>query len=144
MAEVGQPAPAFQLAGLNGRTVNLSDYKGKLVLLNFWASWCPECRDEFPTLQAAYLKHRAEGFEVVAPSVDDRGRTTVVPFLAAAAPTFTICLSDAKTSQAYNIYALPASFLVSPDGRVLKTYLGAIEPKQLENDILQQLPRRRS
>lgn len=146
VAEVGQPAPAFQLAGLNGRTVALSDYKGKVVLLNFWASWCPECVEELPALQAVYLKHRAEGFEVVAASVDDQGRKAVLPFLAAAKvpPTFTVCLADDKTSRAYAIHSLPASFLVGADGRVVKTYIGAVDPVQLENDILQQLPRRRS
>jgi peroxiredoxin len=144
LAGVGKPAPGFQLAGLNGQTVSLSSYRGKLVLVNFWATWCPECRQEFPALEAAYRKHRADGFEVLAPSVDDRGRQAVLPFVAGYAPSFTICLADPKTADAYGVRALPASFLVGPDGVVLKTYLGAVEPSELENDIVAQLTRRRS
>jgi peroxiredoxin len=144
--KMGEPAPGFMLANTAGQPVSLSSYRGKLVLVNFWATWCPECRQEFPVLEAAYRKHRAAGFEILAPSVDENGRKAVLPFLAstAAAPTFQVLLSDAKTGRAYGVRALPASFLIGPDGRLLKSYIGALEPGPLENDILQHLPRRNS
>lgn len=144
LVNVGQPAPGFQLAGLNGQTVSLSSYRGKLVLVNFWASWCPECVEEFPTLEKAYRKHRADGFEVIAPSLDERGRKAVMPFMAKVETSFTVCLADPKTAAAYGVRGLPVSFLIGRDGVVLKSYLGAIEPSQLENDIVGQLSRRRS
>lgn len=140
----GQPAPPFTLAGLAGRSVSLSDYRGKLVLVNFWATWCPECREEFPLLEAAYRKHRGAGFEILAPSVDEGGRKAVVPFIATASPSFSICLADRKTQSAYGVRALPASYLIGADGRLLKTYIGALDSAVLENDILQYLPRRNS
>lgn len=142
--EIGKPAPGFQLANLAGQAVSLKDYRGKVVLLNFWATWCPDCREEIPTLQAAYDKLHAKGFEVVAPSVDNDGKKAVVPFVAKAGTTYTILLSDPKTADEYGVRGIPSSFLIGPDGTVVKHYLGAIEPRELENDILQQLSRRSS
>lgn len=142
--QLGKPAPSFQLANLSGQAVSLKDYRGKVVLLNFWATWCPDCRQEIPTLQAMYDKLHAKGFEVVAPSVDDDGKRAIVPFVAKAGTTYTILLSDPKTTAAYGVNGIPSSFLIAPDGTVVKHYLGAVEPRELENDILQQLPRRPS
>lgn len=139
----GQRAPAFRLAGLAGQTVSLSDYHGKVVLLNFWASWCPTCREEFPVLDALYKKYRGEGFEIVAPSVDAEGRKAIMPFLAKAAPSFTVLLAGPKTAAAYGIRELPSSFLIGQDGVVLRRYVGGVAPARLENDILQQIQRRR-
>ncbi|MDE2039381.1 MAG: TlpA family protein disulfide reductase [Elusimicrobia bacterium] len=141
---IGKRAPSFTLADISGRTVSLSDYRGKVVLLNFWASWCPICRQEFPDLQAVYQRRRRDGFALIAASVDDGGERAVLPFIAEQAPTFTICLADLKTQQAYGVRDLPTSFLIGPDGAVKKEYIGSIDPAELENDILSQLPRRRS
>ena len=144
LAQVGRAAPDFELAGLAGQAVSLRQFRGKLVLVNFWASWCPDCREEFPTLEAAYKRHRGDGFEIVAPSVDENGRKAVMPFVAKAEPTFTILLADPQTADAYGVHALPSSFLIAPDGTILKRYIGGIEPRDLENDIVKELPRRNS
>lgn len=141
---VGQPAPAFRLASTAGSTVSLSDYRGKTVLVTFWASWCDSCKEEFPALEAVYQKHRKDGFEIVAPSVDVDGRKAVMPFLAKFSPTFTILLADPKTAESYGVRALPTAFLVGAEGNVVKRYLGPVEPQELENDILSELNRRRS
>jgi peroxiredoxin len=141
---IGEAAPAFRLAGLNGQTASLSDYRGKTVVLNFWATWCPDCREEMPTLEALQRKFHSDGLEVVAASVDDAGRTAVLPFVARYSPTFTVLLADPSTARAYGVRAIPSTFLIGPDGRVIRQYAGALEPSQLENDILKTLPRRRS
>lgn len=135
---VGRPAPAFHLASLDGLPVSLDRYKGKLVLVNFWATTCPDCRKELPALDAAYRRHRAEGFEVLAPSMD--GREAAAPFIAAHPASFTIAIADAKTAAAYGVHAVPSSLLIGPDGKVLKRYFGAIEPAELEKDIAGRLP----
>jgi thiol-disulfide isomerase/thioredoxin len=144
LAEPGKPAPAFRLAGLAGQAVSLSDYRGRLLLVNFWATWCPDCREEFPLLERLYRRHRRAGLDIVAASIDEGGRKAVLPFVAAAAPSFTVCLADRKTQAAYSVRALPASFLIGPDGRLLKAYVGALDGAALENDILRYLPRRNS
>jgi peroxiredoxin len=141
---LGAPAPAFRLAGLNGQTVSLSDYRGKAVLLNFWATWCPDCREEFPVLEALQRRFHAEGLEVLAASVDDSGRKAVLPFVARQSPTFTILLADPAAAKAYGIRGIPATFLIGPDGVVARRYIGAVELRRLENDIVKVLPRRRS
>ena len=141
---IGEPAPAFLLAGLNGQTVALSGYRGKAVLLNFWATWCPDCREELPRLDDLQKRYHDAGLEVVAASVDDAGRRAVLPYVARTAPSFTVLLADPRTAQAYGVRGIPATFLIGPDGRVVERYVGSINPKQLENDILKVLPRRRS
>ena len=135
-AVVSEPAPSFRLAELGGKTVSLSDYKGKVVLLNFWATWCDSCREETPALEALYRRHRAERFVLLAPSVDTAGKTALLPFIAKYGPTFPILLSDGRTFHAYGITMLPTSFLIGADGRIAKKYLGPLDVKTIENDIL--------
>ena len=136
---IGKPAPAFKVAGLGGQTVSLSDYKGKTVLVNFWATWCVDCREEIPVLDALYKRHKASGFEIVAPSVDVDGRKAVVPFMAQFNPSYTVALADPRTAEAYGVRALPTTFLIGPDGVVIKKYLGALTAADTD-DILKHLP----
>ena len=135
-AELSRTAPDFRLADLSGRTVALSDYRGRVVMLNFWASWCDSCKAEMPALNALYLRQRDEGFELLAPSVDVNGRKAVMLFTANFEPAFPVLLADAKTSDAYGVRDLPTTFLIGPDGRIARRYLGPIDPKAVENDIL--------
>ena len=141
---IGRQAPPFRLAGLAGQTVSLSDYRGKLVLLNFWASWCPDCRDEFLLLEDFQRRFRSRGLEVVAPSIDAADRKAVTSFLARLSPSFTVLLANPNTAQDYSVRALPSSFLIGPDGSIVRRYIGRLKPRQLENDILTALPRRPS
>ncbi|MBI3553135.1 MAG: TlpA family protein disulfide reductase [Elusimicrobia bacterium] len=135
-AELSQTAPGFRLSDLGGRTVSLSDYRGKVVLLNFWATWCDSCKEELPALNELY-KRRKGDFELLAPSVDKGGRAQVMSFAARFEPAFPILLADADTESAYAIRDLPTSFLIGRDGRIARRYVGPIDPKVLENDILQ-------
>ncbi len=133
-------APPFHLADLNGRAVSLSDYKGKVVLLNFWASWCDSCLSEIPGLNALYLRQRGPGFELLAASVDLGGRKAVMPFVARYSPVFPVLTADASTQAAYGVRELPSSFLIDAQGFIARRYIGPIDLPVLENDILQLRP----
>jgi peroxiredoxin len=122
--KVGALAPNFTLPGRTG-SVSLSDYRGKTVLLNFWATWCPPCAREMPSLEA--LKKLLEGrpFQLVAVSVDEGGWAAVDAFLRRLPMTMMI-LSDAKGDVAslYGTFRLPESYLIDKEGKVIKKYTG--------------------
>ena len=79
--EKGVPAPNFTLPGLDGKMVSLADYKGKVVLLNIWATWCPPCVEEMPSMEKLYQELKGEGFEILAVSIDVLGAKAVIPFM---------------------------------------------------------------
>ncbi len=129
-------APGFQLSDTSGQTVSLSQFKGRTVLVNFWATWCPACQEEIPALESVYQRYRGSGFTILGVSVDDGGKTAVLPFLASSPITYPVLLCDPETADAYHVYELPDSFLIGPDGEIVRHYIGPIDPTDLENDIL--------
>lgn len=139
-AGLSQTAPDFKLTDLGGRPVTLSEYRGRVVLLNFWATWCDSCKAEMPALNALYLRQRGGGFELLAPSVDRGDRKAVMGFTARFEPAFPILLADPQTEEAYGVRDLPTSFLIGPDGRIARRYVGPIDPAAVENDILELKP----
>jgi peroxiredoxin len=119
------PAPAFELAGPSGKAVRLADLRGKVVLLNFWATWCPPCVREMPSMEALYGKYRGRNFEVVAVSLDERGAAVVMPFLERLKLTFQVALDpDGEVSAVYGARDLPSSFLIDPAGNVIAAAKG--------------------
>jgi peroxiredoxin len=107
----GIPAPDFSFPDLNGKKVGLSDYKGKVVLVNIWATWCPPCRDEMPSMQKLYERFKGEGFELLAVSIDETGRRAVVPFVQKLNLTFPVLLDPkGKIQGLYKITGVPESF----------------------------------
>ena len=125
----GQRGPAFILATLDGRRAALADYGDKLVILNFWATWCVPCTDEMPTLEALWRDYRARGLVVLGVSVDRGGpRALIEPYVRNLALTFPILLDpDSKTAAAWRVTALPATFVVKPGGEVAGSAVGARE-----------------
>ena len=123
----GQRGPAFSLATLDGRRAALADYRDKLVILNFWATWCVPCTDEMPTLEALWKDYRARGLVVLGVSVDRGGpRALLEPYVRNLALTFPILLDpDGKTAGAWRVTALPATFVVKPGGEVVGNAVGA-------------------
>ena len=79
--KVGLPAPDFTFSGLDGKMVSLSDYRGNVVLVNIWATWCPPCVDEMPSMEKLYQKLKGDGFEILAVSIDSLGPEVVAPFM---------------------------------------------------------------
>jgi peroxiredoxin len=134
----GQRGPAFSLATLDGRRAALADYRDKLVILNFWATWCVPCTDEMPALEALWNDYRARGLVVLGVSVDRGGpRALLEPYVRNLALTFPILLDpDSKTASAWRVTALPATFVVKPGGEVAGSAVG---PREWRSEPMQTL-----
>ena len=125
----GQPAPGFTLLTLDGGRASLTDHRDKLVVLNFWATWCQPCTVEMPSLEALWRRYRDRGLIVVGVCVD-RGapKALLEPYVRNLKLTFPILLDpDSKTSDRWRVTALPATFLVRPGGEVAGMAMGARE-----------------
>jgi cytochrome c biogenesis protein CcmG, thiol:disulfide interchange protein DsbE len=121
--EVGQQAPDFDLPGKQGN-VKLSDYKGKAVYLDFWASWCGPCKQSFPWMNEMHTKYAAQGFAVVGINVDAK-QADATGFLEQTPAKFDVAF-DAKgaSPKSYGIKGMPSSILIGPDGKVLAMHAG--------------------
>ena len=125
----GQQAPGFTLLTLDGGRASLTDHRDKLVVLNFWATWCQPCTVEMPSLEALWQRYRDRGLIVVGVSVD-RGapKALLEPYVRNLKLTFPILLDpDSKTSDRWRVTALPATFVVRPGGEVAGMAMGARE-----------------
>ena len=125
----GQHGPPFRLEALDGPAAALSDHVDKLVVLNFWATWCEPCRLEMPTLETLWRAYRDRGLVVLAVSVD-RGapRELIEPWVRNQRLTFPVLLDpELQTSRAWRVTGLPATFLVRPGGEVAGLAIGARE-----------------
>ena len=128
--EVGAPAPAFTLPNLEGEEVSLEDFRGKGVLINFWATWCGPCREEIPALQEFYETY---GDRVVVLGIDIReSPSTVRRFVEARGITYPILLdTQGRVAARYEILAIPSSFFVDEDGIIREVIRGALNTKRL-------------
>jgi cytochrome c biogenesis protein CcmG/thiol:disulfide interchange protein DsbE len=138
-ADSGDVAPDFRLTDFNGRALHLADYRGKLVLLNFWASWCEPCLEEMPRLSTWQRSYGAAGLQVIGISMDDDA-APVERLLANHPVDYPIALGDARLGERYGgILGLPQSFLIDRQGRILARYKGATDPALMEAAITSQL-----
>ena len=134
-----KPAPEFSLKDADGRTVRLSDYRGKVVVLDFWATWCGPCREEIPWFTQFERKNKDRGFAVLGVSMDDDGWTAVRPFLKDLSVNYRVMLGDDHTADMYGgIEALPTTFLIDRDGRIAATHVG-LAPKEDFEDAIENL-----
>ena len=116
----------FTLPDLQGQPIRLSDLHGRVVLLNFWATWCPPCRAEMPTMNALYQEYREKGFDILAISRDTRGKEVVVPFVEWLRLTFPVLLDPRNVvGTQVGVQMLPSSYLLDKQGRVVGLELGA-------------------
>ena len=135
----GDVAPDFALAGFNGKPLRLADYRGKLVLLNFWASWCVPCLEEMPRLSAWQRNYGAAGLQVIGVSMDDEA-APAKRLLAKQPVDYPIGLGDDKLGERYGgILGLPQSFLIDRRGLILARYKGEADLSQMEATIRSQL-----
>jgi peroxiredoxin len=125
----GQRAPRLSLPRLDGGHAALTDYADKLVVLNFWATWCQPCTIEMPTLEALWQQYRNRGLVVLGVSVDrDAPRPLLEPYVRNSKLTFPILLdADLKISQAWRVTGLPATFIIRPGGEVAGLAIGMRE-----------------
>lgn len=140
LAACGTPAgsrqaPEFVLLDLTGRTVSLSSFRGKPVLVNFWATWCGTCRVEMPDLEALFRRSGGR-FSVIGLSMDENAETAVPPFVKEHQLTFPMLIADRKASAAYAVRGLPAAFLIDGEGRIARRWVGPLDVRAVENDIL--------
>jgi peroxiredoxin len=117
-----KPAPAFALKDSSGKTVTLNDFRGKVVLLDFWATWCHGCKLEIPWFSEFEQKYHAKGLAVVGVSMDEGGWSVVKPFLAETHVPYRMLLGDDATAKRYGIGSLPDTFLIDRDGRLAAAY----------------------
>jgi peroxiredoxin len=119
-------APGFTLQNLTAADVSLSDYRGKLVLLNFWATWCMPCRQEMPSMERLWKKYQHQGLVILAVSTDEGGAGRVKSFVKRLKITFPIVLDpDATVSDLYQVSGLPVSFLIDQQGRAVAKITGS-------------------
>jgi peroxiredoxin len=118
-------APSFTLPTREGKQLDLSAYRGKVVLLNFWATWCPPCRDEEPSLRQLAKAMDPQKFQLVAVSVDEGGWPAIEKFFAGNTPPYAVALDQsARISQAYGTTKFPESYLIDASGTLRLKFIG--------------------
>jgi len=129
-------APAFSLKTSQGTTVDLKKLKGKLVLVNFWATWCGPCRAEIPAFIDMYEQYKDKGLEIVGISVDDNGWSEVKPFVEKYKINYPVVLDNGSVARAYgNISAIPTTFIVDKEGNLVDRHIGLMKREMLESLI---------
>jgi peroxiredoxin len=152
-AEQNRPAPQFALPTLDGGDVRLSDYRGKVVLVNFWYTGCEPCREETPALQAAYQKLAGQGLEIIGVNVRQNerggadGDADIRKFVDEYRVTYPIALdADNATNRDYQVYVLPTSVMIDQDGRIRYLMFSAVTTEDVEalfNKLQQETSARR-
>lgn len=139
-AIMGKSVGNFSMIDLEGQTIQLSDYQGKYVLINAWATWCPPCRAEMPDLNNFYQKHHEKGFEILAINAGET-RDVAAQFAENLDLGFKIVLdTDGKILNGLGITGFPTSILIDPEGKVAVIHIGMIFPEDLNTKVLPLLP----
>ena len=136
--KVGKPAPDFELTMIDGTKQRLSDFKGKPVWINFWASWCPPCRAENPDIQDLYNAHKdADGLVLLAPAIGE-GRDSVAGYMQRADLQYPVGTdSDTQIAANYRVLGIPTHVFVDREGIIREIRVGAISKKTMEKKLAQ-------
>ena len=134
-------APDFALKDVNGQSVHLSDYKGKVVLLDFWATWCGPCKVEIPWFMEFEQQLKDRGFAVLGVSMDEDGWSTVKPYVQQLKINYRIVLGNEQVGDLYGaVDSLPTTFLIDRQGKIASVHIGLSQGKEdFRNDIVQLL-----
>jgi peroxiredoxin len=134
--EIGTRAPAFSLPDLDGKVVSSSSYAGKVVILDFWATWCGPCRLEVPHFVNLQSKYGSQGLVVVGLSIDQGGAADVQPFADEFHVNYPILFADEGTTSDYGgIAGIPTTFVIDRSGKVVKRFIGYTPPEVFEETI---------
>jgi cytochrome c biogenesis protein CcmG/thiol:disulfide interchange protein DsbE len=129
------PAPDFNLSQLDGPTLRLSSYRDKIVLLDFWATWCAPCREETPNLVNLQKEYGDRGLQIIGVSMDDSAEP-VHAFYRQFHMNYPVVMGNAKTGELYGgVLGLPIAFLIDRNGRIYKKHVGATDPAVFEKEI---------
>jgi cytochrome c biogenesis protein CcmG/thiol:disulfide interchange protein DsbE len=135
-----KPAPNFSLKDADGNAVNLTDYRGKVVLVNFWATWCGPCEAEIPWFIEFEKKYKDQGFAVLGVSMDDDGWKSVRPYVASHKINYRIMIGSEVVSQQFGeIESLPTSFVLDREGRIASNHIGLVDKVDYQNEIVKLL-----
>jgi peroxiredoxin len=141
--EARAPAPDFTLPDLAGNPVRLADFRGKTVILDFWATWCPPCEFQVPELNKLSAAHRERGdLVVIGVSVDSDGASVVAPWIAQHGVEYTVVLGSVELAQRFGAVGFPTLAVVTPDGRIDSLHVGLVEYAALEQIVAQVLAAR--
>ncbi len=131
-----EKAPNFTLKMSDGKSLSLSRLKGKVVLINFWATWCGPCRVEVPGFLEVYEKYKSKGLEIVGISLDETGWQDITPFVKRYNISYPVVLGNPKVAKSYgDIYGLPTSFIVDKKGFIVDQHVGLLTREMLESKI---------
>jgi peroxiredoxin len=131
-----RPAPDFALKDADGRTVRLSDYRGKVVLLDFWATWCGPCKIEIPWFIEFERKYKDRGFAVIGISMDEEGWQVVKPFVSELGVNYRMVIGNDELADEYDgVQALPTTFLIDREGRIAEKHVGLASKSSFQNGI---------
>ncbi|MBN2269291.1 MAG: TlpA family protein disulfide reductase [Sedimentisphaerales bacterium] len=129
-------APPFTLPDVDASQISLSDFKGKVLIVTFWATWCPGCVAEMPHFTELYDQYKHQGLEIIGISLDQGGADDVKPFLRKKPVNYTILIGNALVSNKYNTKGiLPTTFLIDKTGKIRRKYVGYRDKKIFEKDI---------
>ncbi len=137
-----------QITDLGGQELDLSAYRGKVVLVNFWATWCAPCRQEMPWMIEFQDKYAEQGFTVLGVGMDDEGRSVIEPFVqkeryevsgVPRALNYPILIGNPKVGEQFGIFGLPTSVIIGRDGKEVKKFVGLVNHEKLVKEIEGQL-----
>jgi len=130
------PAPDWKLTDLNGKRVSLSDFSGKVVILDFWATWCMPCRIEIPHFVELQKQYGAKGLAVIGVSLDEQGPDVVKRFVKQVGVNYPILIGNEKIAEKYGgIVALPTTFVIDRKGRIVSQHIGYDDKAVFEKEI---------
>jgi peroxiredoxin len=132
----GKKAPEFSLKDINGVERKLSDFRNKVVIIDFWATWCPPCKEEIPHFIDLYSQYKGQGLEIIGIALDQNGANAVKEFTAKNKINYTVLLGNNEVSDLYGgIDAIPTTFILDKDTNIRKKYIGYNEKNVFEKDI---------
>jgi peroxiredoxin len=130
-----QAAPDFTLADANEKPITLSAYKGNVVLLDFWATWCGGCKQEIPWYVEFYDRYRPNGLAVIGVSMDDGGMAVVKPFLAPHHMDYPVVIGNENLASRYDLRNMPVTVLIDRSGRIAAAHAGIVDKQNFESLI---------
>jgi peroxiredoxin len=134
-ASARKPAPDFSLADASGKQVKLSDTKGKVVLLNFWATWCGGCQTEIPWFIDLNNRYKGAGLSVIGVALDDDGYKSVTPYVKEKNVNYTIVVGPQTLAKQYAVEAMPVTLLIDREGKIAATHVGLITKAEYQAEI---------